>query len=115
MSFSANLPKETPQTLWSSLKKNNSRILLTIPFGVSVEKMNGFVSVTGGGKELPLLTICVENVGNNRCTVTNMVFPDVKTYTNFIDSLFIDSRKNFDLDEVYQWETLILKWVKNFL
>ena len=24
MSFSAKLPKETPQTLWSSLKKNNS-------------------------------------------------------------------------------------------
>lgn len=103
MSFSAKLPKETPQTLWSSLSKNNSRILLTIPFGVSIEKMNGFVAVTGGGKDLPLLTICVENVNKERCTVTNMIFPDVKTYTNFIDSLFIDSRKNFDTDEIYQW------------
>ena len=102
MSFSANLPKETPQTLWSSLKKNNSRMLLTIPFGVTEEEMKGFVSVTGGGKELPLLTICVQNVHKEKCTVTNMVFPDVKTYTNFIDSLFIDSRRNFDLEEVYQ-------------
>lgn len=102
MTFSSKLPKETPQTLWSSLKKNNSRLILTIPFGSKPKDMQGFVSVTGNGNELPLLTICVQNVLQDKCTVTNMVFTDVKTYTDFIDGLFIDSRKNFNIKDTYQ-------------
>mgnify|MGYP003111529693 CR=1 FL=1 len=102
MSFSANIPKETPQTLWSSLKEKNSRLLLTIPFGEKVEKMQGFVSITGEESELPLLTICVQNVNKNKCTVTNMVFPDVQTYADFVDRLFVDSRRSFDVKETYQ-------------
>ena len=99
MSFSANIPKETPQSLWSTLKEKNSRMILTIPFGISVEKMKGFVSVTGEKDELPLLTICVQNVNKNKCTVTNMIFPDVKTYSDFVDRLFMDSRNNFEIEE----------------
>tara|TARA_B100000579_G_C22496711_1_gene695001 strand:+ start:370 stop:678 length:309 start_codon:yes stop_codon:yes gene_type:complete len=102
MSFASNVPKETPQTLWSSLNKKNSRILLTIPFSSKIEEMKGFVSVTGEEGELPLLTICVQNVNKNKCTVTNIVFPDSKTYTEFVDKLFVDSRSFFDVDEEYQ-------------
>lgn len=101
MSFSANIPKETPQTLWSTLKEKNSRMILTIPFGSSPKDMKGFVSVTGEDEELPLLTICVQNVNKNKCTVTNMIFPDVKTYSDFVDRLFVDSRKNFKIDEEF--------------
>ena len=101
MSFSANIPKETPQTLWSTLKEKNSRMLLTIPFGSSTKEMKGFVSVTGEDEELPLLTICVQNVHKEKCTVTNMVFPDTKTYLDFVDRLFVDSRKNFKSEDVF--------------
>ena len=77
-------------------------MVLTIPFGVAPKDMQGFVSVTGKENELPLLTICVQNINLDKCTVTNMVFPDVKTYSDFIDRLFIDSRKYFNVNEVVQ-------------
>ena len=73
--------------MWSTLKEKNSRMLLTIPFGSSTKEMKGFVSVTGEDEELSL-TICVQNVHKEKYPVTNMVFPDTKTYLDFVPKPF---------------------------
>ena len=95
MSFASGVPEETPQSLWSELQENNSRLLLTIPFGCEPEKMIGFVAVTGDVSCLPLLTICIEKPSKDRCIVTNIVFPSKEIYQEFVDKLYIDSKMNF--------------------
>lgn len=97
MSFSSNLPKETPQSLWSELKKINSRLLLTIPFGSKEEDMVGFIAVTGGKDQaLPFLTMCVQKPTKEKCVVSTIVFPSADEYVKFSEKLYMDAVTRFE-------------------
>ena len=97
MSFSSNLPKETPQSLWSELKKINSRLLLTIPFGAKEEDMVGFIAVTGNQNEaLPFLTMCVQKPTKEKCVVSTIVFPSSDEYVKFSEKLYMDAVTRFE-------------------
>lgn len=97
MSFSSSLPKETPQSLWSELKKINSRLLLTIPFGSQEKDMAGFIAVTGNSNEqLPFVTVCVQKAGADKCIVSTIVFPSIEEYCSFSERLYMDSVTSFD-------------------
>lgn len=103
MTFSSKV-KQTPQTLWKELKESGGRLLLTIPYNSDIEKANGFIAINGSDKEeykdiisYPILTVCVENVQTERCTVSTLVFPSSDEYIKFVSSLWLDCFGNFDL------------------
>jgi hypothetical protein len=107
MSFSAKI-NETPQTLLEEHRKLGGRLLMTIPFGASIEKMQGFVSIIGGrfSKEetLPMLTICVQNI-NGKNTVSTIVFNSDDHYIDFSEKLITDTAYNFEksiLDNTFE-------------
>lgn len=97
MSFSAKI-KETPQSLLEEQKKLGARLIMTIPYDSSVDKMQGFISVIGGDHNnenlLPVLTICVQNP-NAGATVSTIVFKGDSHYLEFIDKLMTDAYLNF--------------------
>ncbi len=97
MSFSAKL-RETPSELLREQEKLGARLMMTIPYGSSVEKMQGFVSVIGGDSHeknmLPVLTICVQTP-NSTSILSTIVFKDDDHYLNFIDRLSSDAYLNF--------------------
>ena len=96
MSFATKAEK-TPQDLWKELEELGSRVLLTIPFGTNINKANGFIAVTGGVDEnLPILTLCVENIAKKRCTISTIVFPSTSEYSKFVNSLWIDYTSSFE-------------------
>ena len=99
MSFYSKLPNTNPLDIWKELKESGSRIIETIPFGSSLEDMEGFLSITGKDKELPVLTFCVSNPTKDKCLVTNIVFSSVDHYNQVIDYLSIDLVKFFDIEE----------------
>jgi len=91
--------EETPQTLWEQQKGLGGRLLTTIPFGSSVENMQGFISVMGseGIEEefsFPVMTFCVEKPSGGAIAST-IVFPDQDIYLDFIDKFHIDAYSNF--------------------
>lgn len=96
MSFSAKV-SETPQSLLADQKELGARLLLTIPYGISVEKMQGFISVMGGGESrdsLPVLTLCVQTPTAG-AIVSTIVFNSDSHYLEFIDKLMADAYLNF--------------------
>lgn len=99
MTFASKIDKETPQTLWREQKALGGRLLATIPFGASVEKMQGFISVMGseGTEEelsFPVITFCIERPSGGAIASTT-VFPDQDIYLDFIDKIHIDAYSNF--------------------
>lgn len=99
MTFASKIDKETPQTLWQEQERLGGRLLTTIPFGISTDKMQGFISVLGSesneeGFLFPVLTFCVEKPTGGAIAST-IVFPDQDIYLNFIDNFHIDAYSNF--------------------
>jgi hypothetical protein len=99
MTFASKMNEETPQSLWEQQIELGGRLLLTIPFGSSVEKMQGFISVLGSEsieRELsfPVLTFCVEKPSGGAIAST-IVFPDQDLYLEFIDKIHMDAYSNF--------------------
>jgi len=96
MTFAAKANR-TVQDLWKELDDAGSRVLLTIPFGVSIDEAKGFISVTGDvDSELPILTFCVENVLAERCTISTLVFPSKEEYLSFINKIWADHAAYFE-------------------
>lgn len=99
MTFATKLDKDTPQTLWKEQEGLGGRLLTTLPFGSSIEKMQGFISVMGSendeeGFSFPVLTFCVEKPSGGAIAST-IVFPDQDMYLDFIDKFHIDAYSNF--------------------
>ena len=100
MSFASSLNEETPQSLWESQQALGGRILLTIPFGSSHEKMLGFISVMGDkDSELPILTLCIDKPAGG-AIVSTVVFDSIDRYTDFVSRLLVDSALNFEVAEL---------------
>jgi len=103
MSFSVKAP-ETPQTILDSQQQLGARLILTIPYGSSVEKMQGFVSVIGGSEGdddlLPVLTVCVQNPNSVSLTsvISTIVFKNDSHYLEFVEKLMTDAYLNFKQD-----------------
>lgn len=88
--------KATPQELWKELSDMGSKMFFTIPFGSSIEKMSGFVSITGDkDTEFPILTVCVGKLKEGSI-VSTIIFPSKEQYVNFAESLYVDSALRFD-------------------
>lgn len=102
MSFSAKI-KENPQSMLEEQKKLGARLIMTIPYNSTVDKMQGFVSVIGGASNeddlLPVLTICVQNP-NAGSTVSTIVFKNDSHYLEFIDKLMTDAYSNFKKETI---------------
>mgnify|MGYP003152648707 CR=1 FL=1 len=97
MTFAVPVPEETPQTLFKKQIDLGARLMLTIPFGSSVEDMEGFVSVMGSeDSHEPVITFCVGKPTGG-CVVSTIVFDGTITYSNFIEKLYNDRYINFDL------------------
>ena len=96
MSFYSKLPNTKPLDIWKELEESGSRIIETIPFGSSLEDMEGFLSITGKDNELPIMTFCVSNPTKDKCLVTNIVFSSVEHYNKVIDSINIDLVRYFN-------------------
>ena len=95
----ANKVDKTPQELWSELDDLGGRLLMTIPFGVDMEKARGFISINGDSDSLPILTICVENSLTERSTVTTIVFDSIDRYLDLITKIWSDKTVNFSEDD----------------
>jgi len=99
MTFASKMNEDTPQTVWEEQEALGGRLLLTIPFGVSVEEMQGFISVIGKNDydvaPFPVLTLCVgKPVGG--AIVSTVVFPSADLYIDFVDSLHCDTYSFFE-------------------
>ncbi len=74
-------------------------MLVTIPFGSSPDKMQGFISVMGDDRGdnvpcMPILTFCIEKPTGGAIAST-IVFPDQGVYLDFIDKIHLDAYSNF--------------------
>ena len=99
MTFASKIDEETPQSLWEQQKDLGGRLLLTIPFGSSTDKMQGFISVMGSENDetdfsFPVMTFCIEKPSGGAIAST-IVFPDQDIYLEFIDKFHIDAYSNF--------------------
>lgn len=99
MSFASSLDKETPQSLWAEQEELGGRIITTIPFGVPVDKMQGFISVIGNNLSedtpFPVLTVCVEKPASGGAIVSTVVFPSQDIYLDFIENISTDAYYRF--------------------
>lgn len=92
--------KESPQELLKEIESHGGRLLLTIPFNSTIDKCVGFVAISGNEKTLPILTICVQNISLDTCTVSTIVFPSSEDYSKFADKIYFDSCNHFSQNEV---------------
>jgi hypothetical protein len=98
MSFYSKVPVKTPQDLWEELSEIKARMIQTIPFDSSIDKMEGFICVAGKEDELPVISICVQNPSKDKCMVTNIVFRSRQDYESFLNTMTIDFVNNFNID-----------------
>ena len=101
MSIAAKLDGDTPQSIWEDLDSFGARILMTIPFNSSIEKMQGFVSIMGSGSgndSIPTLTLCVSKPSGG-AIVSTIVCPSSDNYLDFADKLYTDAYTSFERKE----------------
>ena len=74
MTFAAPVNEKTPQSVLKEQLDMGARLMLTIPFGSSVEDMEGFVSVMGS-KDVhdPVMTLCIGKPTGG-CILSTIVF-----------------------------------------
>lgn len=99
MSFTSKLDSETPQSLWAKQEEIGARMMLTMPFGSSVDKMEGFISVLGDKNSLPVLTFCIKKPSGGAIAST-IVFSSQGEYIEFIDRIHLDSYLVFSDDNL---------------
>ena len=100
MTFAVPVSEKTPQSVLKEQIDMGARLMLTIPFGSSVEKMEGFISIMGA-KDVhdPVVTFCIGKPTGG-CILSTIVFDNLKTYSTFIEKLHNDRYMNFaSLDE----------------
>jgi len=98
MTIAAKLNEETPQSIWDEQEGLGGRILLTIPFGVDIENMQGFVSTVGkDGHDpapFPVLTFCIAKPTGG-AIVSTIVFPTSDLFLEFVDKMHYDAYASF--------------------
>ena len=97
MTFAAPIDEKTPQSVLKEQLDMGARLMLTIPFGSTINNMEGFISVMGA-KNIhdPVMTFCVGKPTGG-CIVSTIVFDNSKTYSSFIEKLHNDRYINFEL------------------
>ena len=99
MTIAAKLKEKTPQSVWKEQEALGGRMLLTIPFGVNVENMQGFVSAVGKkGYEpapYPVLTFCIAQPSGG-AIVSTIIFPTSDLFLEFIDKMYCDAYASFE-------------------
>jgi hypothetical protein len=98
MSFSTKL-KETPKSILEDQIAIGGRLVMTIPFGSSVDNMSGFISILGDVNNLPVLTLCISSPNSDKSVVSSVVFKSSDHYLNFVDFLNIDGYLKFKRSE----------------
>jgi hypothetical protein len=100
MTFAVPAKEETPQSVLEKQLEMGGRLMLTIPFGVPTEEMQGFVSVMGS-KEIyqPVMTICVAKPTGGSI-VSTIVFDSTERFTEFIDKIHMDRMMYFEADNL---------------
>ena len=95
MTFAVPVDEKTPQSVLKEQIDMGARLMLTIPFGSSVEKMEGFISIMGA-KDVhdPVVTFCIGK-STGGCILSTIVFDNLKTYSTFIEKLHNDRYMNF--------------------
>ncbi len=94
--------KDSPQELLKEIESHGGRLLLTIPFNSSPDKCVGFITVSGDETSLPILTICVQSISLEKCTVSTIVFPSPEDYTSFVEKIYFDSYDKFIKEVKYE-------------
>ena len=100
MTFAAPLKEETPQSVLEKQLDMGARLLLTIPFGVSTEEMQGFVSIMGS-KEIhqPVMTICVAKPAGGS-VISTIVFDSNERYLDLLERIQMDRMMYFEADNL---------------
>ena len=97
--FISSKQKATAHELWKELQDMGSKLFFTIPFGSPVDKMSGFIAITGDkSTEFPILTICVGKLKEGSI-VSTIIFPSVDEYVKFSENLYVDSAVRFCSDK----------------
>ena len=98
MTFAAPVKEETPQSVLEKQLEMGGRLMLTIPFGVPTEEMQGFVSIMGS-KEIhqPVMTICVAKPTGGS-VISTIVFDSTERYLNLLERIEMDRMMYFEVD-----------------
>ena len=97
MTFAVPVNEKTPQSVLKEQLDMGARLMLTIPFGSTINNMEGFISVMGAKNvHDPVMTFCVGKPTGG-CVVSTIVFDNSKTYSTFIEKLHNDRYINFEL------------------
>ena len=102
--IAAKIEGDTPQDVWEEISSIGARMLMTIPFGSSIDKMQGFVSILGegeGDESMPTLTFCVSKPKGG-AIISTIVCPDSDKYLDFADRLYVDAYSSFSRAESFQ-------------
>tara|TARA_B100000131_G_scaffold323253_1_gene380979 strand:+ start:1408 stop:1725 length:318 start_codon:yes stop_codon:yes gene_type:complete len=101
MSIAAKTDIDTPQTVWDDIESFGGRLLMTIPFNSSVDKMKGFIAIMGEGSgedSVPTLTLCVSKPTGG-AIISTVVCPNSDNYLDFADKLYTDAYTSFKREE----------------
>ena len=100
MTFAVPANDRTPKSVLEEQLDMGARLMLTIPFGVSIEEMEGFVSIMGS-KEIhqPVVTLCVAKPTGG-CVVSTIVFDSTERFTEFVDKVHMDRMMYFEADNL---------------
>ena len=100
MTFAAPLKEETPQSVLEKQLDMGARLMLTIPFGVPTEEMQGFVFIMGS-KEIhqPVMTICVGKPTGGSI-VSTIVFDSTERYIDLLERIQMDRMMYFEADNL---------------
>ena len=93
MTFAAPVNEKTPQSVLKEQLDMGARLMLTIPFGSSVEDMEGFVSVMGS-KDVhdPVMTLCIGKPTGG-CILSTILFVILSSINSSKDSLIVSLTK----------------------
>ena len=99
MSMSSKISKSIQEIL-KDMEEIDNRLITTIPFGSSIEKANGFISIAGKEGSFPIMTLCVQNPVTKMSTVSTIVFPSKEIYNSLIEKLLVDFSINFQKEKI---------------
>jgi hypothetical protein len=88
---------QTPRDILEELVSMGGRLLMTIPFGSSVDDMQGFMSIVGEGEgegSIPTLTFCVSKPKGG-AIISTIVYPSSDSYLDFADRMYVDAYTKF--------------------
>ena len=92
---------QTPRDLWEDLLSIGGRLLMTIPFGSSVDDMQGFMSIVGEGEgesSIPTLTFCISKPKGG-AIISTIVYPNSSNYLDFADRMYVDAYTKFSRED----------------